>query len=199
MFSSKSSSAGDLHGQVPDTSPTVLLLVDVINHLEFEGGEFLLEPAMAAAGQIAALKTAAAAAGVPAVYVNDNFGRWQSNFDRLIEDYLEQDVRGADLIRTLRPKPHDYHVLKPKPSGFFATPLELLLRHFKASRLVIAGFTADHCVLLTATDAYMRGFELCLPSDCTASIRPEHRDAALAYAARVLKAETEEWRELTLA
>lgn len=73
----------DLHGNAPDTSPVVLLLIDVINALEFAGGEDLLRHALPMAKRLAVLKRRAAEAGIPVVYVNDNFGRWQSDFRKL--------------------------------------------------------------------------------------------------------------------
>jgi len=179
---------------------TALLLIDVVNDLEFDGGERLLPAALEMADAIVALKDVAYSRGLPTIYVNDNFSRWQANIDLLIETYLEQDVRGAPVIRKLRPDARDYHVLKPHQSGFFATPLERLLEHLDVKRLILAGLTTDRCVLFTAMDAYMRGYALSVPADCSAAIEPKHHAECIAYMARVLKAETrpsskhlEEW------
>ena len=167
-----------------------LLLIDVINDLEFDGGDRLLPAALAMAEAIAALKTAARARGIPTIYVNDNFSHWQSSIEVLIDTYLARNVRGAPLVRMLRPDQDDYHVLKPHQSGFFGTPLELLLEHLEADRVLITGLTSDRCVMLTAMDAYMRGYGIAVPADCAAAIEPEHHDQSLAYMARVLQAET---------
>src|SRR5262249_6497889 len=72
----------DLHGMVPDKSAVALLLLDVINALEFEEGGLLLEHMLPMAERLAALKRRARASGIPAIYVNDNYGRWQSDFNR---------------------------------------------------------------------------------------------------------------------
>ena len=48
----------DLHGMVPDKSEVALILLDVLNDLEFEGAEQLLEYALPMADKIAALKNA---------------------------------------------------------------------------------------------------------------------------------------------
>ena len=168
-----------------------VLLIDVINDLEFEGGEQLLPSALEMADAIVALKDVAYARGLPTIYVNDNFSRWQSNIELLIETYLEQGVRGAPVIRKLRPDARDYHVLKPHQSGFFGTPLEILLDHLNATRLVLAGLTTDRCVLATAMDAHMRGYDIAVPADCSAAIEPEHHAQSLAYMARVVRAETQ--------
>ena len=59
---------------------TALLLIDVINDLAFPGSEVLVAQAEPMALRLAALKRRAAAAGVPVIYVNDNFGQWRSDF-----------------------------------------------------------------------------------------------------------------------
>jgi nicotinamidase-related amidase len=150
----------DLHGNVPDDADVALLLIDVINDLEFDGGEALLTPALPMAEQIATLKRQAKQASIPVVYVNDNFGRWQSDFAKLLAHCLGDGVRGQPLAERLRPEPDDYFVLKPKHSGFYATTLDLLLRYLKVTTVILTGLTGDICVLFTANDAYMRDLHL---------------------------------------
>jgi nicotinamidase-related amidase len=180
----------DLHGNVPDTCDVALLLIDVVNDLEFEGGEALLAQALPAAERIAALKRRARAAGVPVIYVNDNFGKWQSDLGKLLRHCLESGVRGEPLARLLAPGPDDYFVLKPKHSGFFSTTLDTLLAYLKVRTLVLTGLTTNVCVLFTANDAYMRDFNLVVPCDCVAAIDPADSAHALAQMARVLHADT---------
>ena len=185
-----SSSTDDLNGCAPDQSPTALLLIDVINDLEFEGGEELLRYALPASEEIAALKKRAAAAGIPVIYVNDNFGRWRSDFRAQVKHCLEDGVRGQPIAERLQPEKDDYFVLKPKHSGFFSSTLEILLRYLEAKTLILTGFAGDICVLYTANDAYMRDFELIVPSDCIASESDEANRYALAQMQRFLKTKT---------
>jgi nicotinamidase-related amidase len=179
----------DLHGNAPDNADVALLLIDVINDLEFDGGETLLTHALPMAAQLARLKRLARQAGIPAVYVNDNFGRWQSDFAKLLAHCMGEGVRGRPLAEQLRPEPDDYFVLKPKHSGFYSTTLDLLLRALKVTTLLLTGLTADVCVLFTANDAYMRDFHLVVPADCVASLQPEENRHALLHMQRVLKAD----------
>ena len=179
----------DLHGNAPDEASTVLLLIDVINDLEFDGGEALLAAALPMAERLAALKRRARAAGIPAVYVNDNFGRWRSDFRTLLNHCRRDGVRGRPVVERLLPESDDYFVLKPKHSGFFSTTLDTLLEYLRASTLILTGLTADNCVLFTASDAYLRDFQLVVPPDCVASIEREHTQQALEHMRRVLKAE----------
>lgn len=65
----------DLHGSAPDECRIALLIIDMINAFDFHGAQAMLPRALAAAKATAALKRRARKAGVPVVYVNDNFGR----------------------------------------------------------------------------------------------------------------------------
>lgn len=188
----------DLHGNVPDESDVALLLIDVINDLEFEGGERLLPAALAAAHRLAALAGRARRAGVPVIYANDNFGRWRSDFSALLARVLREDVRGRPLAERLRPEPNDYVVLKPKHSAFFSTTLELLLRYLKTRTLVIGGFTGDRCVLFTASDAYLRDFRVVVPSDGVASLDRAANRLALSQMRTLLGADVRPARSVVL-
>ncbi|HEX8558439.1 MAG TPA: isochorismatase family cysteine hydrolase [Pyrinomonadaceae bacterium] len=179
----------DLHGNVPDKSNVALLLIDVINDLEFESGERLLRHALPMAERVAELKRRARAAGVPVIYVNDNFGRWQSDFKKILEHCLQEDVRGRPVVELLRPEEDDYFVLKPKHSGFFSTTLDILLDYLEARTLVLTGLTGDICVLFTAHDAYMRDFNLVIPADCVASSDPSENEHTLRKMADLMDAD----------
>jgi nicotinamidase-related amidase len=179
----------DLHGNVPDKSNVALLLIDVINDLEFDGGEELLRHALPMAERLADLKRRAREAGVPVVYVNDNFGKWQSDFKKILEHVLKDDVRGRPLAEILRPEEDDYFVLKPKHSGFFSTTLDILLDYLQAKTLILTGLTGDICVLFTAHDAYMRDFNLVIPADCVASNDPRENDYTLRKMADLMDAD----------
>jgi nicotinamidase-related amidase len=180
----------DLHGMVPDTSDVALLLLDVINDLEFEEGDRLLRHALPMARALAALKQRAKAAAIPAIYVNDNYGRWQSDFTRQVEHCMQDGARGRPMVELLLPEERDYFVLKPKHSGFFSTTLDVLLDYLKGRTLVLTGVAGNICVLFTANDAYMRDFNLVVPSDCCASNEPEENQHALEQIRKVLKADT---------
>ena len=92
----------DLHGNAPDTAPVALLLIDVINDLAFPDGKALRKQALPMAKKIAALKRRAKEAGIPSIYVNDNFGRWQSDFHKLVRHCLDEEVCGKPLATLLQ-------------------------------------------------------------------------------------------------
>ncbi|HEU0299064.1 MAG TPA: isochorismatase family cysteine hydrolase [Longimicrobium sp.] len=179
----------DLHGNAPDDSPAALLIIDMINDLEWPGGEQVAEAALAAAERIAALKERARARGMPVIYANDNFGRWRSDFREVVKHCLEDGVRGQRIAELLKPDRNDYFVLKPKHSAFFASTLGTLLEHLGTRHLILTGINADTCVLMTASDAYMRDYRIHVPPDCVASLEPIDTKQALRYMQRVLDAE----------
>ncbi len=189
----------DLHGNAPDNSSVVLLLVDVINDLEFVGGEILVEHALPAASKIATLKERLRSAGVPAIYVNDNFGKWRSDFRHLVAHCLDDDTRGKPIVEILKPQPDDYFVLKPKQSGFYSTTLDLLLEYLGAKKLILAGLTGDICILFTAIDAHMRDYQLILPNDCIVSQDMNENERVLKYMERVLEAEVKPAEQIDFA
>jgi nicotinamidase-related amidase len=188
----------DLHGSVPDKSGIALLLIDVINDLDFPEASQLLRYARRMAKKLSRLKQRAKKAGVPVIYVNDNFGRWQSDFRRQVRHCLREDSRGHEIVSLLQPEEDDYFVLKPKHSGFFSTTLEILLRYLGSRKLILTGIAGNFCVLFTANDAYMRDYDLIVPSDCTASNTAEENREALALMRKFLKADTRPSTKLRL-
>jgi len=180
----------DLHGSAPDKSEIALLLIDVINDLDFPEAEDLLRSARPMARKLLRLKKRAKKAGVPVIYVNDNFGRWRSDFRRQVTHCLRENSRGHEIVALLQPDEDDYFVLKPKHSGFYSTTLDILLEYLQARMLILTGVAGNNCVLFTANDAYMRDFNLFVPSDCTVSNTKRENDSALRLMKKFLKADT---------
>ena len=187
----------DLHGSAPDKHKFALLLIDVINDFDFPEGDQLLKHARPMARILLRLKRRAQKAGVPVIYVNDNFGRWKSDFRRTV-DYCTRHGHGRDIVELLRPEENDYFVLKPKHSGFFSTTLETLLRYLETQTLILTGIAGNFCVLFTANDAYMRDFDLFVPSDCTVSNTKKENDSAIGLMRKFLKADTRSASEIVL-
>jgi isochorismate hydrolase len=177
-----------MHGLQPDRARAALLIIDMISDYEFPQSKPVERAARRIAPRIAELKKRARSAGLACVYVNDNPGRWRSDSHALIEHCLAPKRRGADIVQQLLPDPTDYFILKPRHSAFYATPLEVLLKHWGTETLVITGVSSHQCILFTANDAHVRNMKLVIPSDCVAG--PSVRDSrfALHYFRSVLGA-----------
>ncbi len=168
-----------------------LLIIDMISAWDFPNAGRLAAAAAAIAPRIAAFKQRCEAAGVPAIYVNDNHGYWRSDFGQLVLLSMQKDNGpGRRIVEALRPGPDDYSVLKPKHSAFFATPLDLLLRHLRVNSLVLTGVATDQCIVMSATDARMRDYEVVVPQDCVAAPTAERNRRGLDYLRQAQRTKT---------
>ena len=166
---------------------TALLLIDVINDLAFDGSEALVAQAEPMAARLATLKRRVTAAGMPSIYINDNFGQWRSDFRQTVRHCTSPRSPGRRVSERLRPTSRDYFVLKPKHSGFFDTTLDTLLETLRIRRVIVTGIAGNICVLFTANDAYMRDLRLFAPADCIVSNTATDNDHALRQIQIVLK------------
>jgi nicotinamidase-related amidase len=176
------------HGLDPDRSSTALLILDMISDFRFPEGAQAARAALRIAPEVARLRKRVHDAGYAVIYVNDNPGRWRSDGAALIRNALSKRSLGAEVASMLKPGEDDYFILKPRHSAFYATPLELLLEHMGARRLILAGVSSHQCVLFTATDAHVRNFELVVPTDCVASPSAAQTRFALKYFHEALRA-----------
>jgi nicotinamidase-related amidase len=179
--------ASRLPARLLPVAGTALLLIDCINDLAFPGSEALVAQAEPMAIRLAALKKRASAAGIPTIYVNDNFGQWRSDFRKTVAHCTSRAVPGRRVSTRLKPGARDYFVLKPKHSGFYDTTLDTLLINLGVRRVIITGIAGNICVLFTANDAYMRGLRIIAPADCCVSNTPEDNAHALRQIATVMK------------
>ncbi|HXU20055.1 MAG TPA: isochorismatase family cysteine hydrolase [Verrucomicrobiae bacterium] len=188
----------DLHGNVPDASPIALILVDVINALDFPNNGYLLKRVPRLAKNIATLKTRCRERRIPAIYVNDNHDKWRSDRSILIAHARSANPVSRLLTEALLPQDDDYFILKPKHSAFYSTPLDAILSKLGTRTVILAGLTTSACILLTAGEVYVRDFKLFVPSDCVAGLnRPDHLKA-LSLMRTSFQADTRPYRKLNL-
>ena len=159
-------------------APAALLVIDMINRLDFDGAERMAPGALAAARRIGALRVRFHERAWPVIYANDNFAHWRADFRELVAMTARTEGAPAEIVRHLAPDACDYFVLKPKHSAFLATPLAVLLAKLGVRRLLLTGMALESCVLATAADANAREYELAVVRDAVAG-QPAYRQAAL--------------------
>jgi nicotinamidase-related amidase len=179
------------------TGKAAILIIDVLNTFDFDGGDALKQAAAAMIDPITSLREQAAVADVPVIFVNDNYGRWRDEWSDLIGWIREG--KGAQIAQALAPTPEDYFVIKPESSGFYATTLPALLPRLGITRLVICGLAADICVLFTAADGHMREYDLWVPADAIGAQEPQRARWAIELMANGMSANTSPTGKLTLA
>lgn len=165
---------------------TAVVFVDLINTFDFPGSENLLEHTKQILPNIIKLKQFALDNDLPVIYVNDHFGLWQADFNKILEFCTNENSK--EIIDKIKPTSDDYFLIKPQHSAFFQTPLLSLLTELDKDHLILAGVAGDICILFTAQDAYMHQMEIHIPSNCMTSEVKENNDYALYLMQSVMKA-----------
>ena len=155
---------------------SALVVIDMLTAYDFEDADALAESAEEAVPNIAKLVERARDEDVPVIYVNDNYGDWNSSADELVERALEG--RRPDLIEPIKPPEGAKFVIKARHSAFYGTPLEYLLRTEGIDRIVATGQATEQCILYSVLDAYVREIEVAVPRDAVAHIHKELADAS---------------------
>jgi nicotinamidase-related amidase len=172
---------------MPENGDAALVVIDVLNPYDHEEGDVLAENACAAIPGIASLVEAACGAGVPVIYVNDNYGDWNSSPRELAERALKG--RHPEAVEPVLPPDGAKFVVKARHSAFYQTPLEYLLDQLGAGRLVLAGQVTEQCILYSALDAYVRHLGVTVARDAVAHIHEDLARAALRMMERNMRAE----------
>ena len=176
---------------------TALLVVDMLNPYDHEDADKLVPSVREALPRIVELRDRAQETdGVLLIYANDNSERWDATRDDLVATAL--DGEHPDLVEPIVPPAGVPFLPKGRHSAFYETPLSHLLHVEGVERLVLAGQVTEQCVFYSALDAYLRGYEVVIPTDAVAHIVPEFAKAALGMAEKNAHAELVTAGELDL-
>jgi nicotinamidase-related amidase len=170
-----------------DMKQSALLIIDMINDFNFEHGPILAEKARNIVPNILEWKEQFQKHKAPIIYINDHYNLWQANMDKIIATCMNKQSR--EIIEHIRPREDDYFLIKPHYSAFYDTPLHTLLQSLHINHLIITGIAGNICVLFTANDAYMRKYDISVPSNCIASNSDEDNTYALRMMEHVLHAD----------
>jgi nicotinamidase-related amidase len=166
---------------------TALLVIDLLNAYEHDDADRLAQSVEQVVPTVAALMERARGKGVPVIYVNDNYGDWNSSAEELADRALSG--RRPELVKPLLPVGDAAFVIKARHSVFYATPLEYLLETQDLGNLVMTGQATEQCILYSALDAYVRHFNVTVPRDGVAHIHPHLAEAALEMMETNMRAE----------
>jgi nicotinamidase-related amidase len=166
---------------------TALCVVDMLNPYDHEDAEQLTRSVESTVEPIASLVDRAGSEGAEVIYVNDNYGDWNSSQEELAERAL--GGRRRDLVEPLLPPEGSSFVIKARHTIFYMTPLEYLLSQKEVDHLVLVGQVTEQCILYSALDAYVRHLRVTVPPDGVAHIHEDLADAALKMMERNMRAE----------
>jgi nicotinamidase-related amidase len=166
---------------------TAVCVVDMLNPYDHEDAELLTRNVESVVEAIAALVERAGRENAEVIYVNDNYGDWNSSQEELADRAMAG--RRPDLVEPLLPPDDASFVIKARHTIFYMTPLEYLLSQRGVDHLVLTGQVTEQCILYSALDAYVRHLDVTVPRDGVAHIHEELADAALKMMERNMRAE----------
>jgi nicotinamidase-related amidase len=175
---------------------TALLVVDMLNPYDHPEADRLAERVGAALPGVRTLLRRAKEAETAIVYVNDNYGDWNSSSEELAGQAM--DGAHPELVEPVLPERDQSFVIKARHSTFYETPLEYLLDQMGVGRLVFSGQVTEQCILYSALDAHVRHFDVAIATDAVAAIYDDLGAAALRMMERNLAAELGRAEDLDL-
>jgi nicotinamidase-related amidase len=172
---------------MPDTA---LIVIDMLNAYDHEDAGPLVESVRRCLPRIVELRDEARERDDRLlVYVNDNYDRWDAGREQLIK--AAQDGEHPELIEPIAPDFPVPFLPKGRHSIYYQTALDHLLQVESVSKVILTGQVTEQCILYSALDAYLRGYEVIVPRDAVAHIHFDLADAALAMMERNMHARLE--------
>ena len=156
---------------------TALVIADMLNDYDHEDADPLADSVKEQLPHIVEVRTRAADQDALTVYVNDNHDEWQAGREDLIEKAMHG--KHPELVDPIAPHEPVPFIAKGRHSVFYQTALDHLLSASDITCIVLAGQVTEQCVLYSALDAYIRGYELIVPPDAVAHIDEDLAKAAL--------------------
>jgi nicotinamidase-related amidase len=169
-----------------DESGPALILTDVLNTYEHEDADRLAASVKGTLEPIRSLIEAARERDVPLIYVNDNYGDWNSSSEELAKRAMSG--RHPELVEPLLPPEGSMFVIKARHTIFYETPLNYLLTDLGVGTIILVGQVTEQCILYSALDAYVRHLHVAVPPDGVAHIHEDLADAALQMMERNMRA-----------
>jgi nicotinamidase-related amidase len=166
---------------------SAVVIADMLNAYDHEDAEALAESVKEQLPSIVELRDRAGESGALVVFVNDNHDAWEAGRQELVEKALAGEH--PELVEPIAPREPIPFIAKGRHSAFYQTALDHLLRAAEVERVVLSGQVTEQCILYSALDAYIRGYEMVVPPDAVAHIDRELSQAALKMMASNMHAE----------
>jgi nicotinamidase/pyrazinamidase len=161
------------------------IVIDMLNDFVLEGAPLEVEGARDIIPSLEKRIEEARRRGIPVIYLCDSHAPDDPEFE-VWPTHAVVGEEGAGVVDELEPHPDDFIVRKTTYSGFYKTKLEDLLKNLGIRKLTLTGVCTSICVLYTAVDAFMRGYEVQVPEDSVAGLTPEDHTFALRQIREVL-------------
>jgi ureidoacrylate peracid hydrolase len=160
-----------------DPTKTAMIVVDMQNDFVAKGAKLQSAAAAAMVPKLAATLNFCREKGIRVIYtahVHRRDGSDMGLYDDLYSPIADRSTlvdgtKGAEVFPGLAPAPSEHIIKKHRYSAFFATDLDLILREWGITTVIISGTTTENCCHATARDAMFNNYKVVFLSDATGS------------------------------
>jgi nicotinamidase-related amidase len=167
-----------------DPGRTALVVIGMQNDLVKRGGSLLIPDAEATIPAIKGLLDLARASRMHVVFSQDSHREGDPEWE-LWPEHCREGTWGWEIVAELAPLADETVLRTVRYDAFYGTPLDHLLRRWRANTLVICGTVANMSVQQTAGSAALRWYDVVIPRDAISALEPFDLEASLRQAAFV--------------
>jgi Amidases related to nicotinamidase len=148
-----------------------LLIIDMLNDFVREGAPLEVPSTRKIVPNIKKEIKKARSEGNPIIYICDTHHEQDREFMKM--DWPVHAIKGttgSEVIEDLGPKEEDIFIEKATYSAFYNTNLDKILTEREINTLRITGTVTHICILFTAAEGGIRGYDVEVPSSCVAGL-----------------------------
>lgn len=169
-----------------------LIIIDMLNDFVLDGAPLEVPDTRKIIPVIKKEIEKARAENNPVIYICDSHEPDDKEFRRFgWPAHAVKGTEGAKVIKEIEPIKDDIIIEKTTYSGFYNTALDETLRSLGIDTIRITGCVTHICVMFTASDATLRGYNVIVLKDGVAGLNPEDHEAALRIMKNVMGAKIE--------
>jgi nicotinamidase-related amidase len=166
-----------------------LLVIDMLNDFVKEGAPLEVPSARNVIPAIKREIETSHTQNSPVIYICDSHKPDDIEFSRFgWPPHAVKGTEGAKIIQEITPSRDDIVVEKTTYSGFYNTGLEEILKELGVKTVRLTGCVTHICILFTASNAVLRGYNVEVLREGVAGISREDHEAALRIMKDVLGA-----------
>jgi nicotinamidase-related amidase len=151
-----------------DPKTTAMIVVDMQNDFVADGAMLQSRQAFAMVPKLAATLKFCRDQGIRVIYtahVHRKDGCDMGLYDDLYPPIAQRaslvdETQGVEIYKDIAPAPGEHVIKKHRYSAFFATDMDLILREWGITSVVVSGTTTENCCHATARDAMFHNYKV---------------------------------------
>jgi len=164
-----------------------LLVIDMLNDFVLEGAPLEVPSTRTILPELRKEIEKARREGIPVIYICDSHDKDDREFKKMgWPAHAVKGTKGAEVVEGLKPMEGERVIEKKTYSGFYNTELDDTLKGLGVRSIKLTGCVTNICVLFTASDGVLRGYDVKVLENCVAWINKDDHEFALRLMKNVL-------------